>query len=299
MPVGRRYRAERTGKFSAWMMSLPAIFIHLIFAWLPIGLAFVVSTQKYYPADPPSYVGVENFQNVYEDPMTYKAFWNTFVFAGLALLLTFLPPIIVSVMLMEMPPWLIRILMLLWFLPVANTAGIVIWKYFYDPHLGLFNAILQPVYTFFSIAEADQLKWLDDSRLAMLCLVLPGFIMFGPSLIYISVLRSIPNDFYEAAELDGAGFWRKLWYVTLPRLRPVIAMMLIFHLIGAMQVFDQPFIMTGGGPGDATRTVALYIYDVAFANLDFGKGTALAVVFFFVIMAFIIIQRTFFKEDLD
>lgn len=292
MLVSRRYRPERTGRVSAWMMSLPAIAIHTMFAWLPIGLAFLVATQKYYPADPPTYVGMENFQNVYEDPMTYQAFWNTFVYAGLSLLLTFLPPIIVSVMLMEMPPWLIRILMLLWFLPVANTAGIVIWQYFYQPELGLFNEILDALF-------GIQLQWLNDANLAMLCLVLPGFILFGPSLIYISVLRSIPDDFYEAAELDGAGFWRKLWYITLPRLRPVIAMMLIFHLIGAMQVFDQPFILTGGGPGDATRTVALYIYDVAFANLDFGKGTALAVVFFFVIMALVIVQRKFFREDLD
>jgi multiple sugar transport system permease protein len=211
-------------------------------------------------------------------------------------------------MLMEMSPNTIRILMLLWFLPVANTAGIVIWQYFYNVELGLFNAVLEFLqeWTTFTIFESEiclwplgPQKWLNDPQLAMLCLVLPGFIMFGPSLIYISVLRSIPDDFYEAAELDGAGFWRKLWHITLPRLRPVISMMLIFHLIAALQVFDQPFIMTGGGPGDATRTVGLYIYDVAFANLDFGKGTALAVLFFFVIMTLVILQRKFFKEDLD
>ncbi len=294
MRISRRYRAERTGRTAAWAMSLPAIVIHTLFAWLPIGLAFVVAVQRYYPAAPPEYVGAENFRNVYDDPMTYTAFWNTFIYAGLALLLTFLPPIVVSVMLMEMRPNVIRIMMILWFLPVANTAGIVIWKYFYNKELGLFNQVIEYV-----LGPGYRILWLDDPNLAMFCLVLPGFIMFGPSLIYISVLRSIPDDFYEAAELDGAGFWRKLWHITLSRLRPVIAMMLIFTLIASMQVFDQPFIMTGGGPGDATRTVALYIYDIAFANLDFGKGTALAVVFFFVIMTLIVLQRKLFKEDLD
>lgn len=292
MMWNRRFRPGRTGKFSGWMMSIPAIVIHLMFAWLPIGLAFMVSMQKYYPAAPPEYVGMDNFRDVANDPMTYVAFRNTFFYAGLSLLLTFLPPIIISIMLMELSPGMIRVLMLLWFLPIANTAGIVIWQYFYHPDLGLFNAVLDMLF-------GVRLGWLNDARMAMLCLVLPGFIMFGPSLIYISVLRSIPDDFYEAAELDGAGFWRKLWYITLPRLRPVIAMMLIFHLIGALQVFDQPFIMTGGGPGDATRTVALYIYDLAFGNIDFGKGTALAVVFFFVIMTLVIIQRKCFREDLD
>lgn len=273
-------------------MSLPALLTHTMFAWLPIGLAFIVATQKYYPADPPLYVGLQNFIDVFNDPMTLIAFSNTLKYAGLSLLFTFLPPIIVSIMLMELSDRAIRVLMLLWFLPIANTAGIVIWKYFYNVEYGLFNAVLDSLF-------GIELQWLNDKNLAMLCLVLPGLIMFGPSLIYISVLKSIPDDYYEAAELDGAGFWGKIWYVTLPRLRPVMAMMLIFHLIWSLQVFDQPFIMTGGGPGDATRTVGLYIYDIAFANLDFGKGTALAVVFFFVIMVLVILQRLFFKEDLD
>ncbi len=251
-----------------------------------------MAVQKFYFAQPPEYVGLANFRNVYHDPLTLTTFGNTFYYAVLALGLTFLPPIIISIMLMEMSPRVIRIMMILWFIPVANTAGIVIWKYFYNPELGLFNQILDALF-------GVRLEWLNDARIAMLCLVLPGLILFGPSLIYIAVLRAIPQDYYEAAELDGAGFWRKLWHVTLPRLRPVIAMMLIFSVIMTLQVFDQPFIMTGGGPGDATRTVGLYIYQIAFEQLDFGKATALAVVFFFVIMFFVICQRTFFREDPD
>ena len=155
-----------------------------------------------------------------------------------------------------------------------------------------------------SVLNSDQIATLDRDLELDCSFGLEGHGRFRANVFFqqgavAAVLRSIPDDFYEAAELDGAGFWRKLSHITLPRLRPVIAMMLIFHLIGALQVFDQPFIMTGGGPGDVTRTVGLYIYDIAFANLDFGKGTALAVVFFFVIMTLVILQRTFFKEDLD
>lgn len=285
-------RHTRTGRLTAWLMTLPAVVIHFFFAWFPIALAFVVALQRYYFARPPDYVGLDNFRNVFADPLTLVVFRNSFIFALMAIGLTFITPIIVSVMLMEMSPRVIRILMILWFIPVSNAAGIVIWKYLYNQELGLFNAVLDALF-------GVRLPWLNSASMAMFCLVLPGIILFGPSLIYIAVLRSIPDEYYEAAELDGAGFWRKLWHVTLPRLRPVIAMMLIFSVIGSLQVFDQPFIMTGGGPGDATRTVALYIYETAFGHQDFGKATALAIVFFFVVMVLIILQRRYFKEDLD
>jgi multiple sugar transport system permease protein len=206
--------------------------------------------------------------------------------------LTFLLPILVSILLMEMSPRIIRIMMILWFLPVASTAGIVIWKYFYNPNLGLLNGILQ------SVGLPAQ-QWLDSPSLAMISLVLPGLILFGPGLVYIASLQGIPEELYEAAELEGAGFFTKIWRITLPRLRPVIAMMLIFSVIGSLQVFEQPFIMTGGGPGYATRTVVMHVYNLSFLAYNLGKATALAIVLFFVIMTLIVIQRRYFRETLD
>jgi len=100
-------------------------------------------------------------------------------------------------------------MMILWFIPVASTAGIAIWKYMYHPRLGLLNGLLAALHL-------PALKWLDDPNLAMLCLVLPGLILFGPGLIYIAALQSVPEELYEAAELEGAGFFRKIWHVTLP-----------------------------------------------------------------------------------
>jgi multiple sugar transport system permease protein len=193
---------------------------------------------------------------------------------------------------MEMPPRIIRLMMVLWFLPVASTAGIVIWKYFYNPKLGLLNGILGQL-------GLPKPNWLDDPSLAMISLVLPGLVLFGPGLVYIASLQGIPEELYEAAELEGAGFWRKVRQITLPRLRPVIAMMLIFSVIAAFQVFEQPFIMTGGGPGYATTTVAIRIYDLAFKSYDLGKATALAVVLFLVIMTIVVLQRRYFRESLD
>jgi len=277
---------------SAWLFTIPGILFQFFFGWFPVLFAFGVGFQRYYFVNPPEYIGLQNFRDVFSDPLTVTTFQNTFLYAFLSISLTFVMPIFVSILLMEMSRRTIRWMMILWFIPVASTAGIVIWKYMYNPRLGLLNGILAAL-------GLPPLKWLDDPNLAMFSLVLPGLILFGPGLMYIAALQSIPEELYEAAELEGASFFRKIWHVTLPRLRPIIAMMLIFSVIGSMQVFELPFIMTGGGPGYATTTVVMQVYNMAFNAYNLGKATALAIVLFFVIMALIIIQRRHFKENLD
>jgi multiple sugar transport system permease protein len=279
-------------RVAAWAFTLPGLLFQFFFGWLPIGVAFLVAFQRYYLVRPPQMVGLANFREVAADPLTPTVFLNTFYYSALALGLTFLLPILVSILLMEMSPRVIRVMMLLWFLPVASTAGIVIWKYFYHPKLGLLNGLL-------AAAGLPTQQWLDDPALAMISLVLPGLILFGPGLVYIASLQGIPEELYEAAELEGAGFWTKIWRITLPRLRPVIAMMLVLSVIGTLQVFEQPFIMTGGGPGYATRTVVMHVYNLAFSAYNLGKATALAIVLFFLIMTLVIIQRRYFRESLD
>ena len=279
-------------KTAAWLFTIPGIIFQFFFGWFPILFAFVVAFQQYFFVQEPKYVGVANFQAVLADTLTYEAFRNTFYFAFLSIGLTFVIPIFVSILLMEMPRRTIRWMMILWFIPVASTAGIIIWKYMYNRDLGLLNRVLESLHL-------PKQEWLNDPSLAMFSLVLPGIILFGPGLMYIAALQSIPEELYEAAELEGAGFWKKIRSVTLPRLRPVIAMMLIFSVIAALQIFELPFIMTNGGPGYATTTVVMQVYTLAFMAYNLGKATALAVVLFFVISTIIVIQRRLFRENLD
>ncbi len=287
-------RGIRYKHISAWLFTIPGLFIQFFFGWFPILFAFFVGFQQYYLVKPPDFVGTANFREVFSDPLVLTALQNTFYYAFLAIGLTFIIPIFVSILLMEMSARSIRVMMLLWFIPVASTAGIAIWKYMYNPTLGLMNGIP----TLFGM-ERWGIKWLDNPDLAMISLVLPGLILFGPGLIYIAALQNVPEELYEAADLEGASFCRKIRLVTLPRLRPIIAMMLLFSIIGSMQVFELPFIMTGGGPGYATTTVVMYVYNLAFGAYNLGKATALAIVLFFIIMTLIMIQRRFFKENLD
>jgi multiple sugar transport system permease protein len=277
---------------AAWLFSAPAVFFQFFFGWFPVAVAFLVAFQRYYLAKDPEMVGVANFVEVARDPLTQTVFLNTLHYGFLSLALTFLMPIVVSVLLLEMSPRLVRIMMVLWFIPVASTAGIVIWKYAYNPNLGLMNRVME-------LLHLPPQRWLDDPGLAMFSLILPGVILYGPGLVYIAALQGIPDELYEAAEIEGAGVWAKLRHITLPRIRPVVAMMLVLSTIGAFQVFEQPFLLTSGGPGYSTTTVVMHVYNLAFRSFNLGKATALSIVLFFVIMLFVVIQRRYFPENID
>ena len=276
----------------AWLWTIPGIVIYITFRWYPVLLSFIVSLQKYQILGRSTFIGLSNFNNLISDPMFLIVFRNTLYYTALSLALVFLPPIFVSILLMEMKRSIIAIMMILWFIPVGSIASVVLWKWFYNVQYGLFNGILITL-------GLPSSGWLNDARLTMLCLVLPGLIMYGPGLIYIASIQGIPEEMYEAAELEGAGFWKKIWYITLPRLRPIIAMLLILAIIGNMQMFNQAFIMTGGGPNDVTRTIVMYIYTMAFRRFKFGFATSLAVVLFFVLLVLVYFQRRYFKENPD
>lgn len=291
-PAPKKSQGMRYKTLMAWLFTLPGFIAQLVFGWTPVLFSFIVAFQKYYFIKESEFVGAQNFKDVAIDPLVITAFQNTLYFAALSIGLTFALPIFVSILLMEMSRRTIRAMMILWFIPVASTAGIAIWKYMYHPNLGLMNGIMR-------FLHFPELKWLDDPGMAMFSLILPGLILFGPGLIYIAALQNVPEELYEAAEMEGASMARKIWFITLPRLRPIIAMMLLFSIIGSMQVFELPFIMTGGGPGYATTTVVMYIYSLAFGAYNLGKATALAIVLFGVIMTMIAIQRRYFPENID
>jgi multiple sugar transport system permease protein len=226
---------------------------------------------------------------------------NTIFYAVLSFCLTFFVPIIVAILLMEMSPKVIRVMMILWFIPIASMASMVLIRYFYNVDYGLLNGLIEKWYNLWNTAPGARQYplWLNSPKTAMLCLVLPDLILYGPGLVYIATLQGIPQDLYEAAEIDGAGFLNKIWHITLPRLRPIISMMMVFSIIYALQVMEPIMIMTQGGPARATETVAFMVYKIAFEQLLMGKGNALAVLFFFMILSFTVIQRVFFKESSD
>jgi multiple sugar transport system permease protein len=263
----------RSGGLSAVIFALPLVLTFLYFSWGPIVRGLVLAFQKNNLVAPAEWVGWSNFSYVLTDPQLPQATINTLYFALLALVFGFPVPLFLAVFISELRKtgWLYNVIS---YLPavVPPVVAILLWKYFYDPGSGVFNAILH----WFGLGPY---AWLNSPHLAMPAIVLEATWAGAgaTSIIYLAALTGVRTELYEAAELDGAGIWRRVWHVTIPQIRGIILIMMLLQLIGTFQVFTEPFLFTGGGPDNATTTILLLIYRYAFINGDFGAATALSV----------------------
>ncbi len=285
-------KVTRRGRIEKWAFLTPAILFQVSWGWYPLVVAFLLSFTDARPRGPISWTGLTSYTRIWNDPLTWQAFQVTFSYAILSIILTFMIPIFVAILLMEMPPRHMRWMMLLWFLPLSGIASTILWRYLYNAQYGLLQ------YLATNVLGLPPQPFLNSSNQVIFWLIFPGILLFGPGLIYMAGLQGIPQSYYEAAEVEGARFWRKIWTITLPRLRPIIAMTLTFAIIGTLQTFDWPQIMTGGQPGGASRTVVMYLYTLL-NNLRYADATALAILLFVVIFVLTIIYRVVFKEDPD
>lgn len=279
-PARRTRRSPLTwlagGGLSNLLFLLPLLLIFGIFSWFPILRAFVMGFQKTNLVSDPVFVGLDNFQKVLNDPVFWTALGNTGWFAVLALIFGFPIPIIAAVLMSE-----VRrakgLYSALAYLPVVvpPVVAVLLWKFFYDANkTGVFNTMLG------WIGIGPQ-PWIQNAAMAMPSLVLEATwaAAGGSIIIYLAALTGVAPELYDAAEVDGASIWQKIWHVTLPQLRGILLIMLILQVIGTAQVFLEPFLFTGGGPANSTVTVLLLIYRYAFQNSlggDYGAATALS-----------------------
>ncbi|MFD0735477.1 carbohydrate ABC transporter permease [Planotetraspora mira] len=269
----RPLRHRRRPRLAGWLFLLPMVLVFGCFAWWPILRSLVLSVQYTNLVDPPTWVGLDNFSNLLADPLLWTTVRNTVWFVLLALVFGFPLPILLSVVMSELRRFsgLFRVLV---YLPVAipPVVAVLMWKWFYDPDFGMFNQVL-------GVFGLGPFPWLQDTATAMPSLVLEATWAASGStvLIYLAALTSVPGELYEAAEIDGASIWRRVWHVTLPQLRGVLLIMLLLQIIGTFRVFTEPFVLTDGGPEDSTVTILLLIYRYAFINGDYGTAAALGV----------------------
>jgi multiple sugar transport system permease protein len=243
----------------------------LLFTFTPVVLSLYYSLCDYSLIQPPLYVGLENYSNLARDAVFWKSLWNTFVYAAMAIPGAMMVSLGLA-MLLNAKIAGQGIYRTIIFLPslVPIVASSMLWLWLFNAKLGLFNAILNMV-------GIEGPGWLTDVRWAMPSLVLMSFWGVGYTVtIYLAGLQDVPRELYEAAEIDGAGVWGRVWNVTLPMLSPVIFFNLIMAIIGTLQVFAIPYIMTEGGPAQATTFITMYLYDNAFRYLKMGYASALA-----------------------
>ncbi|PVC93845.1 sugar ABC transporter permease [Streptomyces sp. CS147] len=282
VPPRSRFAKNLRRNLTAHGFLIGALICFALFSWYPMIREFFLAFQKTDNGEV-SWVGLDNLRTVVNDPVFWQAWKNTLLFTVLALVFGFLVPFVVALVINEFRHGK-GYLRLLVYLPVMlpPVASVLLFKYLYDPGYGLLNELIG----FFGLPEQ---QWLQDPDTSMLSVVVAStwMNMGGAALIYLAALQGIPGELYEAAELDGAGVLRKIWYVTIPQTRLILSLMLLMQIISTMQVFVEPFLLTGGaGPEGSTTTVVYLIYQYAFNFNNYGAAAALGLLLLVLLAGF-------------
>lgn len=266
---------------SGWILILPSLFLFFMLVWRPIGIGIGYSFFKLQGFTPVEFVGLKNFTDVLSDTNFLQTFWNTLKYVFWSLVIGFPLPFICAVMLNE----LIHIqgfFKVTTYLPVIipSIAVSLIWKMVYmDGEGGLLNMLLY--YMGFS-----PMNWLSNKNLAIpLIIISMSWSGFGSTLImYLGTLQGVNQELYEAARLDGAGFFGRIVHVLFPHMRGVLLLMLVRQIIGVFGITEQPLTMTGGGPNGASLSLGLTNYFYAFKYGQYDKSLALGVITFLMLL---------------
>ena len=277
-PLSRRLRRHGTG----YLFLLGAVVCFLLFSWYPMIREVVMSFQKTNFAGQTKWVGFQNYRHIFADPDFWAAWRMSGLFTVFALGFGFVLPFLTAIVLNELRHAR-SYFRLLVYLPVMMppVAAAFLWRWFYRADgSGLFNELLTALHL-------PNVQWLQSSHsVAVLCLVLfSTWANMGSSvLIYLAALQGVPGELYEAAELDGAGALKRIWHVTVPQVRLILSLMLMLQVVNTMQVFLEPYVISGGANG--TTSVVYQIYDYAFSFNNYGNASALGILLLLVLMGF-------------
>ncbi len=282
-------------KLAPWLLLAPPI---LLTAWLKYYLflkAFYMSLFDYDPIHAPGpFVGFDNYARMFSTQYYWDAWNNTFVFLFLTLIMTFLIPILQALFLNELIRWR-HVFTTLYIVPalIPSAVNMVIWKWIWHPDYGVANRIL----LFFG---GQPQAWLSDPSFTKFCIIFPGVLGGGLSvLLYLSAIQGISSDIVESSQLDGCVGWKRIRYIILPNIRFLIFIQLVMAVIMTMQLLDTPYMYTSGGPGGASTTMGIYIYNTFQQDFNYGRGSAASIVLLFVIAMMSAIQMKMDRSRRD
>lgn len=274
-----------------WLEALPYLLPTLIgffvFILGPVVASFLLGFTSWDLLTPPKWIGLENYRNMlFEMPLFWQMLRNTFYYTVLFVPASVILPLIVAVVMNQQLRG-ITFYRSVYFLPVVTStvAVALVWQWLYNPEFGPLNYLLK-------LIDIKGPAWLTSPQWAMPALVIMSVwqVIGYNMVIYLAGLQGIPEEFYEAAALDGATRLRQFFHITVPLISPTTFFVLIISVINALQVFEQTYILTQGGPAYATLTIAYYIYQQAFQWFHMGFGAALAYVLFVIILIVTLIQ---------
>jgi lactose/L-arabinose transport system permease protein len=284
-PRRRRSRAALRSRFVPWVFLAPVIVLFLGFKVYPVFSALFLSFTSNVDGIT-KFVGGMNYGRILGDPLFWTALQNT-----VEILVIQVPVMLVLAILLAVA-FNSKLLKARAFFRVAYFVPIVMGLVAYGI---LFSALLSQngfLNYLLSLVGIHAVPWLADPFWAKISIVLAMTWHYTGqnAVMYLAQLQSIPEELYEAAQMDGANRRQQFWHVTLPGLRPAILLTVVLSTIGTLQLFDEPYVLTGGGPDNATLTIGMYLYDSAFRNFDFGYASAIGYVLAIIVAAISVIQ---------
>lgn len=285
--TSKRKRAIRDN-LVGYAFIIPNLIGYAMFIFIPVCFSFVLSVMKWDGSRAPmEFVGMQNFIQIFNDSLFTKALLNTLKYAIMTVPPTLVLALLLAVLLNNKIKGIAIFRTAIYFPYIASIVAVgAVWNMLFQPQFGPINEFLK------WIGILNPPRWVVDVKWAMVAISIVtvwkymGYYM----IVYLAALQGISGELYEAAGMDGANGWQKLWHITIPMLTPTTFFVLIMFTIQCFKVFDLVYVMTGGGPGNATKTLVNYVYEKAFVSWQLGPASAGAIVLFAVVLVITLVQ---------
>jgi ABC-type sugar transport system permease subunit len=276
----------------AWVLIAPALIGFLVFAVYPTVRGIYLSFTEFRVLTPPTWIGLDNYVELFGDEVFWSSLLVTVYFVVAAVSMTMIVSVLTAAVLHRLTrSTVIRGLIILPFL-ISGVVAATVWSWMLDTQLGIVNIVIEGL-------GGDAQQWLSSRALAIpsLALIHVWKNMGYTSIIIFAGLQTIPPQIYEAGRIDGASETQMFFRLTLPLLRPIIALVLVLNVIGAFQIFDIIAVTTKGGPANASNVLQMYIYDKAFGQFDFGYASAMSMALFAILIVITFLQMRLLRAN--
>jgi len=266
----------------------PVMVGFVVFVLGPLIAAIVLSLTKYNIISAPRFVGIQNYQRLFADARLAESYGNTFLYVGAAVvLINVLALALAALISQNLPRWIVYLFRSAYFFPslIALVYVSIIWQALFQKDTGIINYYLERI-------GGPRVDWLNGTEMSKVSVIVVdtwrnvGFAM----LIFVAALQEVPKEMLEAAEMDGANAWQRFVQITVPMISQATFFNITTTIIGAFQIYESIIVLTGGGPGDSSRSVVMYIAEKAFSSFDMGYASAIAVTLFAIILGVTLVQ---------
>ena len=283
----RLYSKKKSDAVSGYLFLLPALLAFLLFIGAPMVITIVLSFFDYNMLQGSEWINFENYIEFFKNPTSWQIIWNTFKLTLILVALHIVIALLLAFAIYKEKRGPVKyVYRTAVYLPsILTTASVAIaWYYMFNYDFGVFNWLLSQL-------GISGVKWLTSSSgvIVAICLFSLWKFVGTPFLYYLIGLQGIPDGYYEAAQIDGANKIQTFFHITLPMLTPTLFFVITITTINTFQIFDEPYIITNGGPGNASRTLALHVYEKAFKAYEMGYASSVSVVLFLIVLVITII----------